>query len=91
MGHSPKHAPKYLGAKLRAIREYLCIESYDAMIARLNLPDIPLTRSHIHRYEKGQRIPSLLELLRYSQLSGISVNDLIDDEVKLSTIFETAN
>lgn len=83
MGRSPKLTPKHLGKKLKKIREDLGIESFPEMIARLAIPEANLHRASISEYEANKRTPPLLVLLRYSELSGISMNDLVDDKVKL--------
>jgi transcriptional regulator with XRE-family HTH domain len=44
----------------------------------------PSTRpGHVSEYERGLREPTLLVLLRYARLAGISVDALIDDELSL--------
>ena len=78
-----RQTPKYLGKKLKHVRENLGIKTYDEMIKRLNLEEASLYRASIHRYENGEREPSLIVLLRYSQLAGITINDLVDDTVEL--------
>lgn len=83
MGRQPKHSPKNLGKKLEQVRNNLGITSYSEMIQRLNIPEINLYRASIHEYESNKRTPPLLVLLRYSELSGISINDLVDDRVSL--------
>lgn len=86
MGRLPKHSPQHLGAKLQTIRKSLGVDSYTEMIARLNVPEMNLYRASIHEYESNKRIPPLLVLLRYSEISGISINDLVDDRVSLEDI-----
>jgi transcriptional regulator with XRE-family HTH domain len=86
MRYRKRPKPKYLGTKLKAIRENLRI-TQDEMVRRLkNLgADETLHSGYIADYEtSGSREPSLLTLLAYSKLSGISVNVLIDDEIEMS-------
>lgn len=78
-----RQIPKHLGKKLKQIRENLGIKTYDEMIARLNVEESSLYRASIHRFENGEREPSLIVLLRYARLAGISVDVLIDDELDL--------
>lgn len=84
MGSKPPFIPKLLPAKLKAIREKLGAETYEDMLRVLNVPHTRLQRNAIHYYETGKRVPGLDVLLRYSELSGITINDLVDDRVKLS-------
>jgi hypothetical protein len=86
MGRRPKHSPKNLGEKLQQIRVALGYTSYGEMIEKLNLPEMNLYRASIHEYESNKRTPPLLVLLRYSELSGILINDLVDDRVELSDL-----
>jgi len=84
MGTTRRYIPKHLGKKLKQVREHLGIKTYDEMIARLNLAEASLYRASISQYEKGTREPSLNVLLRYSELSGITINDLVDDRIELN-------
>lgn len=84
MGRAQRKVPARLGAKLRQVRLCLGIESYEDMIRKLDLPDLRLYRASIHEYEENKRTPPLLVLLRYSELSGVTINDLVDDRVNLS-------
>jgi transcriptional regulator with XRE-family HTH domain len=73
--------PKRLGEKLRAIRvglEY----SQDDMLKALDMADASY-RSAISGYELGTREPSLIVLLKYARLAGISTDVLIDDSANL--------
>ncbi|MGC2238120.1 MAG: helix-turn-helix transcriptional regulator [Pyrinomonadaceae bacterium] len=83
MGATQRYIPKHLGKKLKQVREHLEIKTYDEMILRLNVKEVPLYRASISQYEKGTREPPLNVLLRYSQLAGITINDLVDDMVEL--------
>jgi hypothetical protein len=83
MARARKHVPARLGEKLKQIREHLDVQSYGEMVRRLNLPDLKLYRASILEYESNKRTPPLLVLLRYSELSGISINDMVDDRVDL--------
>lgn len=81
MARARKHVPARLGEKLKQIRERLNIGSYGEMVRRLNLPDLNLYRASILEYESNKRTPPLMVLLRYSELSGVSINDMVDDRV----------
>ena len=86
MGHGKRPRPAKLGMKLRYIREQI-----------LNITQVEMAKK-LTEYGAGQRLhsgyiadyentkdrePSLLTLLAYSKLTGISVNTLIDDELDL--------
>ena len=77
MGQRPRSKPKYLAAKLLTIRQALGL-SQSELIVRL---DSNLTNARISEYESGTREPTLLTLLRYAKLAGLSVDVLIDDDV----------
>jgi transcriptional regulator with XRE-family HTH domain len=75
--------PQRLGAKLKAIREKVGI-TQDEIVKRLQAlgADETLHSGYVADYEtNGSREPSLLTLLAYSKLSGISINVLVDDEL----------
>lgn len=84
MGRSPRYIPRYLGTKLAKIRERLGIETYEEMIARLNVSEVKLHRANILRYERGQLEPPSIVLLSYARLAGVTVEELIDDSMELS-------
>ena len=79
MGQRRRAQPKYLAAKLRAIRQRMGA-SQTQMIAIL---DMDMTAARISEYEQGKREPSLLVLLRYARIAGVHVDDLIDDRIVL--------
>lgn len=51
------------------------------MLTLLNINDIT---ARISEYEHGTRHPSLLTLLRYSEVSGVLINDLADDNIAVT-------
>ena len=69
-------------AKLQAIRKHLD-KSQSQMLTLLNLDDIT---ARISEYEHGTRHPSLLTLLRYSEVSGVLINDLADDNIAVTEL-----
>jgi transcriptional regulator with XRE-family HTH domain len=75
-----QYIPKNLGKKLAAIREKLGVETYEKMVDKLDVGDMPIYRSTIYEYEKNRRQPPLVILLRYARLGKISVDTLIDDD-----------
>jgi transcriptional regulator with XRE-family HTH domain len=81
MGHRPRRKPLKLAKKLARIRKDLGL-SQSEMIRRLDMGD-ELRQSHISGFELGTREPSLIVLLRYARLVGVSADVLIDDKLKL--------
>jgi len=82
MGRGSREKPERLGEKLTQIRNSLDL-SQDGMVKLLARPRSKLTRNDISKYERDVREPSLLVLLRYARLAGISVDVLLDDELDL--------
>lgn len=80
MGHTSEK-PKRLAVKLLSVREALGL-SQNGLIRHLGLVG-SLSRGSISEFETGRREPSLLVLLRYARAAGISIDDLVDDEIDL--------
>jgi transcriptional regulator with XRE-family HTH domain len=81
MGQASRKKPALLGDKLLRIRLALGL-SQNGMISKLGLGD-ELSQSNISGFERGVREPSLLVLLAYARLAGISTDILIDDALDL--------
>jgi transcriptional regulator with XRE-family HTH domain len=79
MGRATRMKPKRLPEKLRQIRERLGL-SQNGLIRQLGFEGV-LVQATISGYETGTREPPLPVLLRYSEVSGLWVNSIIDDEV----------
>lgn len=71
--------PKKLAYKLRQIRFYLKFSQGDMVVA-INPKEIAENRSKVSQYERGLRIPNVIELLNYSRLSGVTMEVLVDDD-----------
>lgn len=82
MGSGKRIIPAKLGEKLKAIREKFGLTT-EEMIIKLDCPEVPLHRASITQFEKNRREPQLIILLKYARLIGVSVDTLIDDEIKL--------
>ena len=76
--HSCGKPSKKLAGKLREIRLRLGM-TQEELARRLKTDS-----GSISRFETGKREPSLLEMLTYSNLAGVTINDLVDDKAKLS-------
>ena len=81
MGKSARERPERLAKKLLQIREGLGL-SQNEMLAALGLKG-KILRSAISGFETGAREPSLLVVLMYARLAGISTDVLIDDKMDL--------
>jgi transcriptional regulator with XRE-family HTH domain len=78
---NPRPKPQRLAEKLLQIRLSLGL-SQTEILKRLGLAD-SMQYARISEYERGEREPSLLTLLEYSRIAGISTDVLIDDELDL--------
>jgi len=67
---------------MRQIREGLGI-SQRQIVDALNYTATPLRASQISQYENGQREPTMMLVLAYARLAGVSTDVLIDDKMKL--------
>ena len=74
-----RRKPKRLAEKLLAIRFKL--EVSQSQLAKLLEFDKGVAR--ISEYERGNREPDLLTLLKYSELARVSINVLADDSREL--------
>ena len=83
MGRAHRSRPDRLGEKLLLIRSRLGL-SQSELIKKLAVKSEALYPSSISLFERGGREPSLPVLLAYSNLSGWTINDLVDDKVNLS-------
>ena len=83
-GHGKRVQPKRLHSKLLSIRQLLEI-SQEEMVDRLRplASGSPIYPGHISEFENGKREPSLLVLLAYGKLAGVSTDVLIDDNIDL--------
>ena len=85
MGRTSREKPNRLGGKLLQIRKSLGL-SQSEMLMELGLSG-KVFRSAISGYELGTREPSLLILLKYARIAGISTDALIDDSIDLPKHF----
>jgi transcriptional regulator with XRE-family HTH domain len=81
MGRASREKPVRLGEKLLEIRTKLGL-SQDGMLRALGLAE-KYGRHYISGFERGEREPPLMVLLRYSEVSRVWLNSLVDDEVDL--------
>jgi transcriptional regulator with XRE-family HTH domain len=81
MGVKARQRPERLAEKLLQIRVALGL-SQSELLKRLGLEDA-ISYKKISDYERGQREPSLIILLQYARVAGISTDVLIDDQLDL--------
>ncbi len=81
MGVKARQRPERLAEKLLQIRTALGL-SQSEMLRRLGLEDV-ISYKKISDYERGQREPSLIILLQYARVAGVSTDVLIDDKQDL--------
>ncbi len=81
MGRKPRAKPERLAEKLLAIREAFGL-SQGELVRRLGVEDL-INAKHVSKFELGEREPSLLVLLRYARLAGVTIDVLADDELNL--------
>jgi transcriptional regulator with XRE-family HTH domain len=74
-----RRQPKRLAQKLLAIRNGLGL-SQTEMARRVGLE---VSYTAISAYERGTREPDLITLLAYARAARVSVEKLIDDDLKL--------
>lgn len=79
----PRPQPDRLAEKLRRLRIQLGYTLEEMAQALSRVKKSPPNKSHIHRFEAGIREPSLLVLLEYSRIAGVSLETLVDDELEL--------
>ncbi len=72
-------SPRRLAEKLTQLRSDLGL-SQSEIAARLGVEN----RASISGYERGEREPPLPTLLAYARIAGVSVEHLIDDNMKLT-------
>ena len=82
MGRSYRERPKQLGRKLALIRTRLGLTQPE-LIKELGVKGEPLYPSSISLYEQGKREPPLLVLLKYARLADVTMEQLVDDKMKL--------
>ncbi len=81
MGKIARERPERLPEKLLQIRSGLGL-SQNEILVELDLAD-RIDRSAISGYELGVREPSLITLLKYARLAGVTMESLVDDEMDL--------
>lgn len=79
----PRPQPDRLASKLRQIRTALGYTLEEMAEALDGAKKSPPAKAHVYRFETGQREPSLLVLLEYARVAGVSMETLVDDDLDL--------
>lgn len=82
MGSASRIKPEHLAKKLLVVRNNLNL-SQTEMAEKLSWKRFKIRRSDVSRYEIGIREPSLIILLQYARLAGVTMEMLVDDEIEL--------
>jgi transcriptional regulator with XRE-family HTH domain len=90
MGQARRLTPKRLPEKLLRIRTLLDL-TQEQMAERLSHVPASPQSGQISRFEQGKREPSLLVLLAYARLAGVSLDILVDDDLDLPTRLKGRN
>lgn len=88
MGRGVRRRPERLGAKLKDLRLSLGL-TQDGLIEYMGLTEY-LNQAEISDFENNVREPDLPTLGAYARLAGISTDELIFDDLKLSKILPHA-
>lgn len=78
MGSKRRAQPKKMRHKFLQIRKSLDL-TQEQMAKKLDMKQSRVYPTHISEFERGLREPSLLVLLEYARLVGVSTDVLIDD------------
>lgn len=77
-------APLRLPEKLKQIRENVPGLTQGKMLLFINPKEIlERNRARVSQYERGLRVPSLIELYNYAKFAGVSAEALLDDAIDL--------
>ncbi len=83
-----RHVPQRLAEKLLRIRLSLGL-SQNELLQTIDPPE-KMQQCNISGYERGTREPTLLIVLKYARLVGVSTDVLIDDDLDLPEIISIA-
>ena len=82
MGRRKRNQPKKLAGKLREIRSRLGVGQAE-MARLLQRVEESVHPGMISRFENSKLEPSLIVLLEYSRIAGVSMESLVDDKIKI--------
>lgn len=82
MGSRRRPQPLRLPSKLLGIRRSLEM-TQEQMAGKLETTRSPVYPTHVSEFERGLREPSLLVLLQYARIAGVSTDVLINDALDM--------
>ena len=82
MAHGKQERPKRLAKKLIKIRAKLGFSQAE-MAEALERQGARADRTYISRYESEHRVPGLLTVKAYAKIAGVSIEQLVEDELDL--------
>jgi transcriptional regulator with XRE-family HTH domain len=77
-----KLVPARLAGKLRQIRLNHNL-TQAKMLVIVNPLETADNRARVSQYEKGTRIPSLVEIYNYAKFAGVAIEYLVNDDLDL--------
>lgn len=75
-----------LASKLLTIRRRSNLTQGQLLVIINPLQDDEDNRARISQYERGHRVPSLIEVMNYARFYGVSMETLVDDEIELPDV-----
>jgi len=82
MGYGKPERPKRLAEKILKIRTKLGL-SQAGMANALERQGVKVDGSYVARYELELRVPGLLTVRAYAKIAGVSLEQIVDDELNL--------
>ena len=82
MGLAPRIRPRRLSFKLAEARSRLKLTQIE-LASALSDSTLSISKQDISKYENDQREPPVIVLLRYSRLTGITIETFADDLLEL--------
>lgn len=80
---SARPKPDRLAEKLKQVRQSFGYTLEEMSEALQGVKKSPPSKSHVLRFETGEREPSLLVLLEYSRVARCPLELIVDDELDL--------
>ena len=90
MGRGKQEQPRRLAEKLRQIRRSFEMTQED-MARKLESQNLKVYRGYVGLYEIGERIPSVLIIMAYARIAGVTMEILCDDKLELPESFQDKN
>lgn len=82
MGRGKQEQPQRIAEKLKQIRLDLGL-TQEEMAKRLENQNVKIYRGYVGLYEIGERVPSVLIILAYARVAGVTMETLCDDKLEL--------